>query len=159
MRIAVAGFQHETNTFGATLAKFADFEQPDSWPGLLRSDEIEQTMAGMNIPLPGFLAAAESSGQDEILPILWCSAEPSSYVTSDAFERISAMILQGISQAGAIDAIYLDLHGAMVTEAHEDGEGELLRRIRAVVGPDLPIAVSLDFHANVSQAMVGPQRS
>src|SRR5690606_26425683 len=56
--------------------------------------------------------------------------------------------------AGEFDAIYLDLHGAMVAEHHQDGEGELLSRVRAVVGPDMPIAVSLDLHANVTAAMV-----
>src|SRR3546814_11453936 len=53
-----------------------------------------------------------------------------------------------------VDAVYLDLHGAMVTETYEDAEGELLRRIRAVVGPEIPVVISLDYHANVTPAMV-----
>ena len=64
------------------------------------------------------------------------------------------MILDGIKQAGALDAIYLDLHGAMVTESHEDGEGELLARVRELTGASLPIVVSLDLHANITERMV-----
>ncbi|TIT59209.1 MAG: M81 family metallopeptidase, partial [Mesorhizobium sp.] len=63
-------------------------------------------------------------------------------------------ICNGIAAAGELDAVYLDLHGAMVVESYDDGEGELLRRVRAVVGPDLPVVVSLDLHANVTEAMV-----
>ncbi len=153
-RIAVAGFQHETNTFASTLAAFSDFEEADSWPGLLRGDEVIRGLSGINISITGFVDAAMAAGGYEIIPVLWCSAEPSSYVTTDAFERISSMILDGIRCAGVLDGIYLDLHGAMVTQAHEDGEGELLRRIRELTGPDLPIAVSLDLHANVTPQIV-----
>ncbi|SVB92695.1 uncharacterized protein METZ01_LOCUS245549, partial [marine metagenome] len=111
-------------------------------------------MSGVNISITGFVDAATAAGGYEIIPVLWCSAEPSSYVTTDAFERISSMILDGIRDAGDLDGIYLDLHGAMVTQAHQDGEGELLRRIRELAGPDLPIAVSFDLHANVTPEIV-----
>lgn len=153
-RIAVAGFQHETNTFGATLATFADFELADSWPGLLRGPEVLSGTNGCNLPLAGFVQAAQAENDAQLIPILWCSAEPSSFVTDDAFERISGAILSGVADAGALDGIYLDLHGAMVTQSHQDGEGELLRRLRAQVGPDLPISISLDLHANLTSAMV-----
>ena len=86
--------------------------------------------------------------------MLWCAAEPSSYVTRDAFERIADMICSGLEQMPAVDAVYLDLHGAMVTEHHQDGEGELLRRVREIVGADVPLVISLDLHANVTDAMV-----
>jgi len=153
-RIAVAGFQHETNTFGATRASFADFEIADAWPPLLKGEDVIAGTAGINLPIAGFVEAAQAAGDIDIVPILWCSAEPCSYVTDDAFERISGMILDGVRKAGEIDGIYLDLHGAMVTESHEDGEGELLARIRAVVGDDLPVVVSLDLHANVTDEIV-----
>ncbi len=152
-RIAIAGFQHETNTFGATRASFADFELADAWPGLLIGAEVLRQTAGVNLPIAGFCDAARSTDGYDLHPILWCSAEPCSYVTDDAFERIAGMICDGIRDAGAIDGLYLDLHGAMVTESHEDGEGELLTRIRGVTGPDLPIAVSLDLHANVTKTI------
>ncbi len=153
-RIAVAGYQHETNTFAPTLASFDEFEEADSWPELLSGDDAIDVLSGVNISITGFVDAATAAGGYEIIPVLWCSAEPSSYVTTDAFERISGMILDGIRDAGDLDGIYLDLHGAMVTQAHEDGEGELLRRIRELAGPDLPIAVSFDLHANVTPEIV-----
>ena len=153
-RIAVAGFQHETNTFAPTLASFSEFEEADSWPELLSGDDVIDVLSGVNISITGFVDAATAAGGYEIIPLLWCSAEPSSYVTTDAFERISRMILDGIRGAGDLDGIYLDLHGAMVTEDHEDAEGELLRRIRELTGPDMPIAVSFDLHANVTPEIV-----
>ncbi len=153
-RILIAGFQHETNTFGATKATMADFEMADSWPGLLRGDQVITGTAGSNLPLAGFVREAEGDPGIALIPVLWCAAEPSAHVTDHAFDTISAMILDGLRQAGQIDGIYLDLHGAMVTESHEDGEGELLRRLRQVAGPEIPVVVSLDLHANLTRAMV-----
>lgn len=151
-RILIAGFQHETNTFGATKATMADFEMADSWPGLLRGDEVIPGTRGSNLPLAGFVTEAEKAGTD-LVPVVWASAEPSAHVTDEAFETIGGMIVAAAEQGG-VDGIYLDLHGAMVTESHQDGEGELLRRLRAAVGPDLPISISLDLHANLTQTMV-----
>jgi len=63
-------------------------------------------------------------------------------------------MIDGIKAAGPLDAVYLDLHGAMVTEHLDDGEGEILARVRQVIGKDLPLVVSLDLHANVTPEMV-----
>jgi microcystin degradation protein MlrC len=153
-RIAVAGFQHETNTFAPTLTGFSEFEEADGWPALLSGGDVIDVLSGVNISITGFVDAATAAGDYDIIPVIWCSAEPSSYVTTDAFERISSLILDGIRNAGDLDGIYLDLHGAMVTQDHEDGEGELLRRIRELTGPDLPIAVSFDLHATVTPEIV-----
>jgi microcystin degradation protein MlrC len=151
--IAVGGMQHETNTFSPHLAPYAAFERADSWPGLTSGDAIFDTLAGLNIPLSGFIERAGQAGHD-LRPLCWCSAEPSSYVTRDAFERVADMMCAALRQLERLDAVYLDLHGAMVTEHHEDGEGELLRRVRGIVGADVAIVVSLDLHANVTAAML-----
>ncbi len=151
-KIAIAGFQHETNSFGITKAGLAEFEMADSWPAMLRGADVIDHTQGMNLPLAGFAAAAKDKAT--LHPILWCSAEPSGLATTEAFDKIAGDILTGIRTAGEIDAVYLDLHGAMITEAHLDGEGALLRLIRNAVGPELPIAISLDLHANLTQAMV-----
>ncbi len=151
--IAIGGIQHETNTFAPHLAPFEAFERADSWPGLTSGDALFATMAGLNIPLSGFIDSTRQAGHG-LHPLCWCSAEPSSYVTRDAFERVAAMMLEGLRNADSVDAVYLDLHGAMVTEHYEDGEGELLRRIRELVGPGVPIVISLDLHANVTEGMV-----
>jgi microcystin degradation protein MlrC len=152
VRIAIAGFQHETNTFSPIKATFADFEAADAWPGLTRGPALLEAVAGINLPIAGFIAEAREL-RHELAPLVWCQAQPSGPVTRDAFERISAMLIESLRDAGAIDAIYLDLHGAMVAEHVDDADGELLRRIRAVVGPRLPLVASLDFHANVSPLM------
>jgi microcystin degradation protein MlrC len=89
-----------------------------------------------------------------LVPTTWTAASPSGLVTQDAFERISDLILGGLRLALPLDAVYLDLHGAMVTEHLDDGDGELLRRVRALIGLHIPVVASLDLHANVTQAMV-----
>ena len=151
MRVAVGGFMHETNTFAPSKATYEKFLQADSWPGLQTGSGVLAETAGINIPIAGFIAAA---GDFDLVPLLWCNAGPSAHVTDDAFERIAGDMMERLKAAGAIDGLYLDLHGAMVTESHEDGEGELLARARAIVGPDVPIVASLDLHANVTERMV-----
>ena len=153
MRIAVGGFQHETNTFAPQRATLADFETPDAWPGLVRGAALLDAVRGINLPAAGFIAEAQAAGH-AVLPLTWCSATPSAHVTRDAFEHISALLLDDLQSNRTIDAVYLDLHGAMVAEHIDDADGELLRRVRSVVGPHLPIVASLDFHANVSPLMV-----
>ena len=150
-RIAVGGFQHETNTFAPVQADYAAFEQADAWPALTRGDGLFGAVAGINLPLAGFVTAAEAAGHT-LAPLSWCSASPSAHVTEDAFERVAAMLLDDIAAARP-DAVYLDLHGAMVTEHSEDGEGALLSRLRTALGPEVPIVASLDLHANISTEM------
>lgn len=153
MKIAVGGFQHETNTFAPGLAAYENFVQPTSWPGLLAGEAIFDGVAGANLPIAGFIQAAARSGH-MLVPLLWTNAPPSGPVSDQAFERIMARMLAALAEAGPFDAVYLDLHGAMVTESHDDGEGEILRRVRAVVGPEVRIAASLDLHANITAGMV-----
>ncbi len=151
MRIAIGGFQHETNTFAPSLATYAHFARDGGWPGLRRGGEILDTMVARNIPIAGFIEQLKGTRHD-LVPTAWAAAEPSAHVTRDAYERIAAMIVDGVRDARA-DAVYLDLHGAMVAEHLDDGEGELLARVRALVGPAAPIVASLDLHANVTQRM------
>ncbi|HWK47677.1 MAG TPA: M81 family metallopeptidase [Stellaceae bacterium] len=152
-RIAIGGFQHETNTFAPVKAHYEDFTRGSGWPGLTRGDAVLSTFAGMNIGIAGAMATLRGAGH-ELVPLCWAAATPSAEVTSDAFERIVGMLLEDLAAALPVDGIYLDLHGAMVAEPADDGEGEVLRRVRALVGPDVPITASLDLHANVTPEMV-----
>lgn len=154
MRIAIAGFQHETNTFVPTPTGLAEFAQADSWPALLSGAEVIADTRGMNLPIAGFAKAAEAAGDVTLLPILWCAAEPGGRVSDATFETLAGRILTALREMGPLDAVYLDLHGAMVTESLEDGEGELLTRVRALIGAATPLVASLDMHANVTEAMV-----
>ncbi len=151
--IAVGGFQHETNTFAELETGLAQFIEPDAWPGLVRGLEMLDAIAGINLPAAGFVSEARALGH-RIAPLLWCAAQPAGRVTREAFETISALLLARLADAGPCDAVYLDLHGAMVAEHLDDADGELLRRVRKAVGPSVPIVASLDFHANISSAMV-----
>lgn len=152
MRIAIGGFQHETNTFAPSKATFERFEHGEGWPPLMRGAGIPEAVAGINIPIAGFIAAMKGS-RHTLVPTAWAAASPSAHVTEDAFERIAGMIVDDLKAAMPVDAVYLDLHGAMVTEHLDDGEGELLARVRAVVGDKVPIVTSLDLHVNVTQRM------
>jgi microcystin degradation protein MlrC len=153
MRIAIGGFQHETNTFAPSQATFEDFERGRGWPPLARGGAIIDASAGMNVPMAGFIQRMRRAGH-ELVPTAWAGTSPSAHVTRDAFERIAGMITDDLRAAGKVDAVYLDLHGAMVTEHLLDGEGELLARVRALVGAGTPVVVSLDLHANVTRRMV-----
>jgi microcystin degradation protein MlrC len=153
-RIAVGGFLHETNTFAPTKAGYVDFVHGGGWPAMVQGPEVLGTIRNINVGLAGFIEEAEINGW-ELVPSIFCAASPSAHVTADAYERIVKVMIDGIRSAGQIDAVYLDLHGAMVSEHFDDGEGEVLRRVREVIGQDLPLVVSLDLHANVTPDMVG----
>src|SRR6201991_2184322 len=152
-RIAVGGFLPETNTFAPTKATYDAFVHGGGWPGMKLGDEVLKSIRNINVGLAGFIGAAESEGW-ELVPTIFAAATPSAHVTRDAYERITKVMLDGIAAAENLDGIYLDLHGAMVTEHFDDGEGELLARVRQIIGKDLPLVVSLDLHANVTPAMV-----
>ena len=151
-RIAIGGFLHETNTFAPTKAAYADFVHGGGWPGMAVGAAVLR-VRNVNVGLAGFIEAAEANGWD-LAPTISCAATPCAHVKEDAFERIAKVMVDGIAAAGQLDAVYLDLHGAMVAEHLDDGEGEILARVRKVIGKDLPLVVSLDLHANVTPQMV-----
>ena len=151
-RIAHAGFLHETNTFAPQKATWEDFLRAESFPGLTIGEDILTAMPGKNISTAGFIMEAQAMGHD-LAPIAWCTAVPSAHVTEHAFEKFADMVLTGLAEAMPFDAVYLDLHGAMVCEHLEDGEGELLIRVRDLLGTDIPLVASLDLHSNTTRAM------
>ena len=151
-RIAIGGFQHETNTFAPLPATWPDFEGARAWPGYTEGEAIFPEFDGLNLGIAGFIAAARANSDWELVPTLWCEAAPSGTVEQATFDRITGRLCAMLAAAGPLDGVYLDLHGAMVTDDHVDGEAEILRRVREVVGPDLPVACSLDLHGNLSRA-------
>jgi microcystin degradation protein MlrC len=152
-RIAVGGFQHETNTFAPLKASWADFERADAWPPFVRGPGLIEAIEGFNIPIAGAVPALQALGH-ELVPLCSCSAPPSSYVEREAYEKVAGWIIEDLQAHGPVDAVYLDLHGAMVAEHFEDGEGELMRRVRAVIGERVPLVASLDYHTNMTPEMV-----
>src|ERR1700741_5568761 len=151
--VPLGGFLHETNTFAPTKATYDAFVHGGGFPRMELGDSVLKTVRRINVGLAGFIDAAEAAGWD-LVPTIFAAATPSAHVTEDAFERIAKAMIDGLASAGQLDAVYLDLHGAMVAEHLDDGEGELLSRVRALVGSAIPIVASLDLHANVTQKML-----
>ena len=142
-KIVIAMMMHETNTFSPVPTTLESF-RPLSGEAAIA--EFKDT----NTQLGGFLEAAARMDADVVVPFAG-GAHPSGHVERRAYEDMCDAIVGGIR--GGCDAAFLALHGAMVAEHVDDGEGELLRRIRAVA-PRLPIAVGLDFHTQLTAAMV-----
>jgi microcystin degradation protein MlrC len=150
-RIAVGGFQHETNCFIPARTDFEAFRSIGDRPPLSRGEEIFRNLPGRAFAMSGFLA--DMAERHELVPLVWASGGAGGYVTSDAYERIVGELIGRLSVAMPVDAVYLDLHGAMCSVDFPDGEGEILRRVRAVVGDAVPVVVSLDYHTNLTPAM------
>jgi microcystin degradation protein MlrC len=151
-RIAIGGFLHETNTFAPTKAIYADFVRGGGWPSMAQGADVLK-LRDINVGLAGFIGEAEARGW-ELAPTVFAAASPCAHVAREAYERIAAVIVDGLANAGPLDAVYLDLHGAMVSEHLDDGEGEILARVRRLIGADVPLVASLDLHANVTPEMV-----
>ncbi|MFL9554911.1 M81 family metallopeptidase [Acinetobacter baumannii] len=149
-RILIAGFQHETNTFAPSRATYESFVGSSGFTHLVGQDIFK--LRNVNIPAGGFINEAEKLNF-ELIPCIWTGATPSAHVEKKAYEKIASKITQAAIDHN-IDGIYLDLHGAMVAEHLNDGEGILLSRLRKIVGDNIPIIASLDLHANVTELML-----
>lgn len=146
MKIVAARLNHETNTFSPLATKLSAFGPDGPMFGRAAYDSARDTRTGLG----AFIDMAQARG-DEIAVAVNATANPSGIVDGAAYERLAGSIVEAVR--GGCDAILLDLHGAMVAEVADDGEGELLRRIRAVAA-DVPLAVALDLHGNITEAMV-----
>jgi microcystin degradation protein MlrC len=154
-RIAIAAFSHETNTFSPIATTYKSFK--DGRFGIMRKQELFDLMEDLrgkkvNLASLGFSSVMEPLGH-KIYPIFATGTEPSGQIPADVFDRFVKEITDGLEENGPFDAVFLDLHGAMVYQDFNDGETEIVRRVRSVVG-DLPIAASFDLHGNITQECV-----
>jgi microcystin degradation protein MlrC len=147
-RVLTARFMHETNTFSVIKTDLPMWRRRD----FHIENEIPAVFRGTRSALGAIFEAADEYGWTLVHPIS-AVANPSGFVTNEAFETIGGMIFAAAERQRPVDGALLHLHGAMVTETYEDGEGELLARLRAVLGADVPIVVTLDLHANVTRKM------
>lgn len=147
-RVLAARFMHETNTFSKVATDMTAFRRRD----FHLENEIPSAYRNTRSAFGATFEAADKFGWSLVHPVS-ASANPSGIVTRAAFDEIAGMIVAAAKRQGPIDGALLHLHGAMVVEGHEDGEGELLKRLRAAIGPAAPVIVTLDLHANVSQDM------
>lgn len=147
--VLTAEFVSENNTFKKGFTELHDF----AVDCLVEGDEAIAQRGDANTELAGFVDVARVCGWDMIHSVS-ALASPNAPVSRAAYDHIAGVICQAVAaHCGRLDGILLSLHGAQVSQDHEDGEGELLRRIRAICGPDLPIAVTLDLHANATREM------
>jgi microcystin degradation protein MlrC len=147
VRLVIAQIKHETNTFSPVPTPLARFAHGLTAP--YEGEEVRDAFRGTGTALGAFLDLAERVGAESVLPVAG-NAAPSGPVERSAYEYMASRVVEAAAQG--CDAILLDLHGAMVVDGFDDGEGELLRRLRQVA-PTIPIGVALDMHTNLSPAM------
>jgi microcystin degradation protein MlrC len=148
MRLLIAMMKHETNTFSPVPTPLARF---GNVPGPLYGEAAIGAYRGTGTGLGAYLDLAAAQGAEIVLPIA-AAAPPSGPVEDAAYRHITDAICAAAAKGG-FDGILLDLHGAMVTESLEDGEGQFLERLRQIA-PTVPIAVALDMHANLYDEIV-----
>lgn len=147
MRIAIGGFMHESNTFAKAPTDLPRFREGS----LSYGPALVPVWRDAHHEVGGFIAGAERFGYD-LVPIAMAWGTPAGPVADEFFEHMVDALVTGIRLAEP-DGVLLALHGAMVTPKHEDADAEVLRRVRAAVGPKLPIGATLDFHGNISPPM------
>jgi len=154
MRIAIGGISHETSTFVKTPTTLNDFE---SGFGMFRGQQVIDRFTNTNICAGGFIDGSKKHGF-EIVPLLWTFAYPSGLIVREDYELLKSEFLRRLDDEeaarGPVDGVLLDLHGAMVVEGIDDGDGDFIASVRELVGPDRPIVVTHDLHGNHSQYRV-----
>jgi len=139
VKIAIGSIMHESNSFNAEPTILSDFRMREGDWGTGNSE------------VAGFIEEGTRRGFD-LIPAIYASATPKGPVASAAFEELTARLIQSVSKR--LDGVLLALHGAMFTEEFPQADEEIVRRVRAAMGPDIPLVVTHDFHANISPALV-----
>ena len=147
-RVLLAQFMHETNTFSKLPTTLDDYRRRF----LVEGAAIVPKFKGTRNEMGGYIDCAAKYGWEPVYAVA-ANATPSGTLTKETWETIRDIILDTAKKAGKLDGICLSLHGAMVTETEDDAEGALLEALRAIVGPDVPIAATLDLHANATTRM------
>ncbi|MEH7331138.1 M81 family metallopeptidase [Neobacillus drentensis] len=149
-RIGIAFFYHESHSFSSMKTEMEQFRNE----GYFIGDEIYDAYSGTKTEVGGFLDVLRQVENVEIVPLLCAAAVPSGVVTTETYSFIEKQMLQSLMNAGRLDGLLVALHGAMVVEHLFDPEEHLLGKIREVLGSDVPIATTLDMHANLSEKMI-----
>jgi len=148
-RIAIGSIMHESDTFNPAKTGLRDFSQRPTTPV---ADALRAWSAS-NDEISGYIEGARLHGLD-LYPILAAAATPKGTVTDEAFEKLTGDLIARLKSAGPFDGLLLALHGAMVAESYPHADAEVVRRLRELLGPNFPIVVTHDFHANVSEDIV-----
>lgn len=145
-KIIISQFYHESNSFASGLTYEEDFM-------LATGDEIDLSGDDSQNTIGAFARKAEEYGWD-YAAVVDAGGIPSGVIERGLYEKIKALLVEGIRKNQPVDGVLLSLHGAAVAEGCDDPDGDLLRAVRNEVGPDVPVIVTLDKHANVSELMV-----
>lgn len=137
IRILTAGIMQEANTFNPNPTQEIDFT--------VRSGE--EVTEGAD-----WAKVLRNAGV-EIIPTLHVAAESGGVVSRKAYEKFKSQILNGARQAGRVDGVYLEMHGALVVEGYKDAQTDFVHSIRAIVGPEAIISGSFDLHGNISEEL------
>lgn len=149
LRVGIIGFLHESNTFFEVPTRWEDFASTSMTSG----EAMRERWTGAHHELGGFFAGCAEEDLDAV-PGFATFAVPGGAIAAEDFERLAEALLGAVAAMGPVDGLLVALHGATVSEAFRDADGEILRRLRLQVGPELPIVLTLDLHANVSAQMV-----
>lgn len=148
MRIAIGGILHETSTYVKTRTTLHDFEHDR---GIIRGLDMIERFRGTNVCTGGFIEGGEKYGF-EAVPLLRASAFPGGLIVREDYDSIKNEMIERLRKAeaesGPVDGVLFDLHGAMVVEGIDDGDGDVIAAIREYLGPDRPIVVTQDLHGN-----------
>jgi microcystin degradation protein MlrC len=151
MRIITGGFCHETSTFTSVKTTWDSYTKERF--GYLKDNQVIEKFTNTSTVIGGFIDSAEAHGF-ELIPTIFANAHPSAPTPRDIFESILGDMIERIEAAGKVDGVLLELHGAMVAEGINDGDGYILSAVRRAVGENTPIAAQLDIHSNVSKTMI-----
>lgn len=149
LRVAVGGLWHETNTFAAERTGLTEFESYQ----LAAGQELLERYGSTRTELGGMIATGKKLGF-ELQPLIYAAAVPAGTILQEAYEALAERLLGRLQGAMPLDGVLLTLHGAAVAEETLDLDADLLKRVREVVGPSVPILATFDFHANIGTEMV-----
>lgn len=152
-RIAAFGIHHETNSFSSRKTTLEAFQRSGlQREGVQRGSRIEQMHRGAKTVFSGYFEAADRLAVD-LVPILFAATDPGGTISAEAFDQLTNDALSVLRDEGPWDGVLLNQMGAAVSEQYPDMDGEIARRTREIVGPNVPVVMTLDLHANVSQQM------
>ena len=149
VKVAIGAFQHETNTYAADVFGLTTRDLF----GQVYGQRIINAFTTAKIPIGGFIAAAKELNY-ELVPTFYCNATPSGTIDGKDYEYLKDQLVSSIAKALPVDAVAIELHGAGVSEFHDDIESDIGKAIREIIGPDIPLICSLDLHGNIYDEML-----
>jgi len=149
MRFALLGISHETNTFSRVAATYEEFEKVT----IARGEKIIELFVDSQYTIAGYLQGAEELGF-VLVPLMYANTGPIGTITKDAYDRLSGEMHGMLRDQGPWDGVLISNHGAAVSEEFPDMDAEFTRAVREIVGPDVPVGMTLDMHSNISKETV-----